>query len=491
MTGRSSSRSTTVGEWVSLERTVAPVSGGCIATVTLEAPDAPVPVEVSVVETVPEGLTVLEIGVHPDRQPDAFRADASGVAFSHVVEPGDRVEVVYGIRVTDAEAVELGPLAIESESLVEPGADRTAAVTADGGLSAIPLPSDGFATAPRTDGDGTGGIQWPTEDEASDDGAGGRGTDAETGSEDAAPPDGSGFVFPSDDRAPAEADDDPVPADVDDAPAPPGADDDPAAADAADGAEDPAVAAGGRPSTAEVGAPGDGVTDRDPTGDAEVEPGGAASQDPGEVHAVEPANRGGLDDTGAEVDPGTLDDVTSLLVLSDAHETDDGCTDLLGHQLAPDDGLVLVSFVPSADDRLEALAALPGQRDIDLVSMGEPTESSPADATTVASPVGEATVTAIADANDLFRLGVHLGRELDGADGRPALCLHSLTALLGLSDLQRVFRFLHVLSGRVAAVDGRAHYHLDPGAVDEEALGTLRPLFDAVVAYEDGRWVEA
>ena len=169
--------------------------------------------------------------------------------------------------------------------------------------------------------------------------------------------------------------------------------------------------------------------------------------------------------------------------------TDDGCAALLGHQTAPGDDLVLVSFVESADERLEAVASLPGtDRGVTLVCMGEQTRSVTSDTTTVSTPLGEATVTAIPDAADLFRLGVHVSRALEGAEGRPALCLHSLSTLVALVDLQRVFRFLHVLARRVRDADGRAHYHLDPGAVDEQTYATLRSLFDVVLRYQDGEW---
>lgn len=185
-----------------------------------------------------------------------------------------------------------------------------------------------------------------------------------------------------------------------------------------------------------------------------------------------------------------IQEAPNVLVLSEHARTDDGCAAVLDHQTTAEDGLVLVSFVESADERLEAIASLPGtDRGVTLVCMGEQTRSATTDTTTLPSPLGEVTVTAIPDAADLFRLGVHVSRALDRAGGRPALCLHSLSALVGLVDLQRAFRFLHVLSRRVRAVDGRAHYHLDPGVVDEQTYATLRPLFDVVLRFQDGEWL--
>jgi KaiC/GvpD/RAD55 family RecA-like ATPase len=59
--------------------------------------------------------------------------------------------------------------------------------------------------------------------------------------------------------------------------------------------------------------------------------------------------------------------------------------------------------------------------------------------------------------------------------------LHSLTTLLIYSDLQTVFRFLHVFTGRVQSVDGLGLYCIDETAHDQQTLNTLKQLFDGVV----------
>lgn len=84
---------------------------------------------------------------------------------------------------------------------------------------------------------------------------------------------------------------------------------------------------------------------------------------------------------------------------------------------------------------------------------------------------------------DLARLGVGISDALSSwSDQHPTtVCFHSLTSLLQFVELSRVFRFLYTLGGRVAASGARAHYHLDPEAHDEQAVATLRPLFDSVV----------
>lgn len=68
--------------------------------------------------------------------------------------------------------------------------------------------------------------------------------------------------------------------------------------------------------------------------------------------------------------------------------------------------------------------------------------------------------------------------DLDPAELR--VCVDSLDALLATHDEERVFRFVHGLSGSVRDADAMCHAHL-PTSVDAEPVGRLRPVFDAVV----------
>lgn len=86
--------------------------------------------------------------------------------------------------------------------------------------------------------------------------------------------------------------------------------------------------------------------------------------------------------------------------------------------------------------------------------------------------------------DDLTGIGIALSEYLSSwgsEDGDVVVCFDSLTALLQYVSLERAYRFLHVLTGRAAAVGARAHYHLDPGAHEDRTLATLTSLFDAVV----------
>ncbi|PSQ22187.1 recombinase RecA [Halobacteriales archaeon QS_9_67_17] len=57
----------------------------------------------------------------------------------------------------------------------------------------------------------------------------------------------------------------------------------------------------------------------------------------------------------------------------------------------------------------------------------------------------------------------------------------SVSTLLMYSDLQTVFRFLHVFTSRVENADALGLYVVQSGAHDEQAMNTLSQLFDGVI----------
>jgi len=92
---------------------------------------------------------------------------------------------------------------------------------------------------------------------------------------------------------------------------------------------------------------------------------------------------------------------------------------------------------------------------------------------------------------DLTGIGIKLSEflqdfyEVRGIQ-RNRVLVHSLTTLLVYSDLQTVFRFLHVFTGRIQSVDGLGLFTVDSTAHDAQTLNTLKQLFDGVVRFEDG-----
>lgn len=102
---------------------------------------------------------------------------------------------------------------------------------------------------------------------------------------------------------------------------------------------------------------------------------------------------------------------------------------------------------------------------------------------------GPVDVRTVSSPQDLRRIGIVASRilsEWDDESGPTTVCFHSLSDLLALTDdRQRLFRFLHVLRGRIQSADARAHYHLDPDQHDDEAVRTFESLFDAVISFDD------
>lgn len=64
---------------------------------------------------------------------------------------------------------------------------------------------------------------------------------------------------------------------------------------------------------------------------------------------------------------------------------------------------------------------------------------------------------------------------------RNRIMVHSLSTLLMYSNLQTVFRFLHVFTGRIQSVDGLGLFCIDSSAHDDRTMNTLKQLFDGIV----------
>ena len=61
------------------------------------------------------------------------------------------------------------------------------------------------------------------------------------------------------------------------------------------------------------------------------------------------------------------------------------------------------------------------------------------------------------------------------------LCIDSLSTMLMYSNLQTVFRFLHVHSRRIKTADAIGIYIIESGMHDEQTIVTVKQLFDGVL----------
>jgi KaiC/GvpD/RAD55 family RecA-like ATPase len=93
---------------------------------------------------------------------------------------------------------------------------------------------------------------------------------------------------------------------------------------------------------------------------------------------------------------------------------------------------------------------------------------------------------------DMTGIGIQLSEVLEEFYQRRKIehnrvMLHSLSTLLMYSDLQTVFRFLHVFTGRLQSVDGLGLFAIDSTSHDDQTMNTLKQLFDGIVTtHEEG-----
>ncbi|AAG19117.1 MULTISPECIES: hypothetical protein [Halobacterium] len=92
--------------------------------------------------------------------------------------------------------------------------------------------------------------------------------------------------------------------------------------------------------------------------------------------------------------------------------------------------------------------------------------------------------------NDLTGIGIELSELLQRLyeqrdSTRNRILLHSLSTLLMYSDLQTVFRFLHVFTGRVQSADALGLFTVDGAAHDAKTVSTLKQLFDGVITIQE------
>jgi len=75
----------------------------------------------------------------------------------------------------------------------------------------------------------------------------------------------------------------------------------------------------------------------------------------------------------------------------------------------------------------------------------------------------------------------HRARDVDGV----RVLVDSLSTLLMYSDVQTVFRFMHVFTSRIENADALGLHVIESTAHDDETMNTLKQLFDGIVSVED------
>ena len=195
-------------------------------------------------------------------------------------------------------------------------------------------------------------------------------------------------------------------------------------------------------------------------------------------------------ESGEHPDLSELEGVTNVLLLAPS---------LGGH--GKDAGLRLLTQTPPAQTNVRSVSYVETPAEF-VTRWNEGVGTSPARGGFVTGGQAEGAVDdsawavrAVENPADLTGVGIELSELLSGMasaagdDEHITFCFNSITSLLQYADVQRAFRFLHVVTGRVKTVGGTGHYHIDPDAHDRQTLATLKGLFDAVVEVdEDGTW---
>lgn len=86
---------------------------------------------------------------------------------------------------------------------------------------------------------------------------------------------------------------------------------------------------------------------------------------------------------------------------------------------------------------------------------------------------------------DVTGVGIGISEQLrrfaeDGTE-HTRVAFNSLSTLLMYSDTETVFRFLHVLTGRIDNTDTVGLFTIDPTTHDEETVNTLKQVFDGAI----------
>jgi len=199
--------------------------------------------------------------------------------------------------------------------------------------------------------------------------------------------------------------------------------------------------------------------------------------------------------------PVAPDPPANVLVLAPTMEgaAEGVCADLLSGGDPATENVLLVTMLQSPDQRLDVLRRHDGDfpAKVAVVGVGDGMRSAASahgGNETASVPGGSVRTAVVSEPSDLTGIGIKVGQALSAweDDGnRTTVCFHSITSLLQYADLRRVFRFLHVITKRVSAADGIAHFHMDPTAHDSRTVATVRSLFDTVIEYEDGTWTSS
>lgn len=164
------------------------------------------------------------------------------------------------------------------------------------------------------------------------------------------------------------------------------------------------------------------------------------------------------------------------------------CIDLLTARSHARTGVLMVTNVSMADECLRHWTTHADEwpAKLKLITAGEFTRSA-AVRRVSSSVTADIDVGTISSPGDLTGVGIEVTEQLSAWREENldiVACIDSLTVLFQYASTERVYEFLYVLTRQMADADVVAHYHLDPGAHDEETEYIVRSLFDTVIEFD-------
>ena len=160
--------------------------------------------------------------------------------------------------------------------------------------------------------------------------------------------------------------------------------------------------------------------------------------------------------------------------------------DVLANGAAIGDGAIVVTTKDDAERVLDEYRSLAGDADpesadigvVDCVSRQQGVDELP-----------DARISYVSSPEDMTGIGIKFSEFVEEFyTGRNVkqnrVALDSLSTLLMYSDLQTVFRFMHVLTSRIEDADAIGLHVIESTAHDQESLNTLKQLYDGIVEVE-------
>lgn len=199
-------------------------------------------------------------------------------------------------------------------------------------------------------------------------------------------------------------------------------------------------------------------------------------------------------------DVADIGSASNVLLLGSSFDSvaSDICAELLTIERPSEEDVLAVTLMDSPDDWMDDWQKTVGQErpaKTSFVTADDGMRSAAAGAGGAGAALpGSMTVHTVSNPSDLTGLGMHISEQFSTwqNDGNHiVLDFDSLTTLLEYAARENVFKFMHVLTGRVDSADAVAHYHMDPTAHEPQEVSTFKSLMDAVVEVEDGEWTVA